>query len=270
MKVKRKMVAEIIIISLLAVSSVLAAVLAIHNIRELQDTHIRYEHLTEYNSELELENERLTHLNDELKQDLEIERTNSKMLERALLDSITEAEEQEEEPEPDPNVMPLPDKPTNIISIEDCYSPAFTPDTPQGQLQNVCRTDRDSRSPFQGARYYLYNGIKAYCTAISTNYTKEIGTVFEVELENGFIFYVIAADYKNSLDDPRKDWYGTPCKNHDHEEAVCIIELLSELPALDIDTAYHGTYTAQEVLGGLHGHGGNVKRLTKIGRWWEP
>lgn len=264
------MTLEIIIIAIFASAATLAPVLAVHNIQELQDTHIRCDEAEERNYSLELENERLTHLNEELKQDLEIERTNSKMLERALLDSITEAEEQAEEPEPDPNVMPLPDKPTNIISIEDCYSPAFTPDTPQGQLQNVCRTDRDGRSPFRGARYYEYNGQRAYCSALSTNYTKDIGTVFEVELECGFTFNVICADYKNALDDPRKDWYGTPCRNHDQEAAVCIIELLSELNDLDFDTKYHGTFTAQEALGGLHGHGGNVKRLTKIGRWWEP
>ena len=267
------MIAEIIIISLLAVSSTLAAVLAIHNVKELAGALAENSILEEHNTGLSLENARLTYRVDELTRDLEVERTNTKMLERALLDSVTESDNESAAQAAETGAAsscPLPDKPTNIISIEDCYSEAFTPDTQQHQLQCVCHTERDPKSPFLGARYYEYEGHRAYCSALSTNYTKDIGTVFEVELECGFTFNVICADYKNALDDPRKDWYGTPCRNHDHEDAVCIIELLSELPALDIDTAYHGTFTAQEVLGGLHGHGGNVKRLTKIGRKWEP
>lgn len=88
---------EIIIIAIFALAAMLAAILAVHNIQELSDTRSKYDTAKEMMSDLEQQNRTLRDKITVLERDLSVEITNSKMLERALLDTIAP-----EEPEPEP------------------------------------------------------------------------------------------------------------------------------------------------------------------------
>lgn len=161
-------------------------------------------------------------------------------------------------------LLPLPAAPTNVISMES-YN-IFVMNSEQAMLQEDCFTD----DYFQGVRYYLHDETKAYCAALSTNYADEIGTVLKVTLCNGVSFNVICADFKNPLGDPRTDWYGTPCRNYSEQDAVCVIEFVVDMKRIPYGVRRAGTFTAMPELGGLYGDGGNVVKLTKLGRWWKP
>ena len=213
-----------------------------------------------------LDNARLREKNDIL--DAENAKLNSE-LQAAITDAALQQNEQKNG-ESAAGCLPLPDAPTNVISVEDYEIVIEQIQSDQSSFQRRCLTDTEYDSPFRGARYYEHEGKRAYCSALSTNYTKNIGDVFQVELECGYIFNVICSDFKNPLNDTRSDWYGTPCQNYDGEDAACIIELVSDIDILPEIVGNAGTFTAMPELGGLHGHGGNVVRLTKIGRWWEP
>lgn len=167
--------------------------------------------------------------------------------------------------EPEQGVLlPLPAAPTNVISMES-YN-IFVENSEQAMLQEECFTD----DYFQGVRYYIRAGMTAYCAALSTNYADEIGTVLEVSLCNGVSFNIICADFKNPLGDPRKDWYGTPCRNYPGQDAVCVIEFVVDMERIPRAVKTAGTFTAMPELGGLYGEGGNIKEIRKIGRWWKP
>lgn len=182
------------------------------------------------------------------------------------------AKEQQKEPEnirkaAEPErggLLPLPAAPTNVISMES-YN-IFVENSEQAMLQEDCFTD----DYFQGVRYYLHDETKAYCAALSTNYADEIGTVLKVTLCNGVKIYVICADFKNPLGDPRKDWYGTPCRNYSEQDAVCLFEFVVDWTKLPRIVKDAGTFTVLPQFGGLYGDGGNVVKLTKLGRWWKP
>ena len=163
-------------------------------------------------------------------------------------------------------LLPLPAAPTNVISMES-YN-IFVMNSEQAMLQEDCFTD--DYGPFQGVRCYLHDGTTAYCAALSTNYADEIGTVLAVTLRNGVSFNVICADFKNPLGDPRTDWYGTPCRNYSEQDAVCVIEFVVNMERIPNSVRTAGTFTAMPELGGLYGDGGNVVKLTKLGRWWKP
>ena len=162
------------------------------------------------------------------------------------------------------DLLPLPAAPTNVISMES-YN-IFVKNSEQAMLQDACFTD----DYFQGVRYYLHDGTKAYCAALSTNYADEIGTVLEVTLCNGVSFNVICADFKNPLGDPRTDWYGSPCRNYSDQKAVCVIEFVVNMERIPSSVRIAGTFTAMPELGGLYGEGGNIKEIRKVGRWWKP
>lgn len=162
------------------------------------------------------------------------------------------------------DLLPLPAAPTNVISMESFN--IFVENSEQAMLQEDCFTD----DYFQGVRYYLHDETKAYCAALSTNYADEIGTVLEVTLCNGVSFNVICADFKNPLGDPRKDWYGSPCRNYSGQDAVCVIEFVVDMERIPRAVKTAGTFTAMPELGGLYGEGGNIKEIRKVGRWWKP
>ena len=165
------------------------------------------------------------------------------------------------------DLLPLPAAPTNVISMES-YN-IFVKNSEQAMLQEDCFTD-DYDDYFQGVRYYLRDRTIAYCAALSTNYADEIGTVLEVTFRNGVKIFVICADFKNPLGDPRKDWYGTPCRNYPGQDAVCVIEFVVDMERIPRAVKTAGTFTAMPELGGLYGEGGNIKEIRKVGRWWKP
>lgn len=183
------------------------------------------------------------------------------------------AKTQQEEPEIVENaaepergdLLPLPSVSTNMISMEPFGN--FAKNSEQAILQEDCFT---ADGFFEGVRYYLHDGAVAYCAALSTNYAAEIGTVLEVTLCNGVNFNVICADFKNPLDDPRSDYYGTPCRNYQGMDAVCILEFVVDMEKIPDRVKKAGTFTVFPELGGLYGYGGNIKSIRRLGRWWKP
>lgn len=188
----------------------------------------------------------------------------------------TAAPEAKPEPENSGEVMPIPDAPTNVLSCEPYmtkekddsgnirYKNAFAANSEQAMLQEDCFTD------VNGIRYYKTGGKKCLCAALATAYSTEIGTVFEAELKNGTKLLIICADFKNPLEEANEPIYGTPCTNYDGQDAVCLIEFVVDWTKLPRIVKDAGTFTVLPQFGGLYGDGGNVVKLTKLGRWWKP
>ena len=64
--------------------------------------------------------------------------------------------------------------------------------------------------------------------------------------------------------------YGTSCTNYDGQDAVCLFEFVVDWTKLPRIVKDAGTFTVLPQFGGLYGDGGNIVKLTKIGRWWKP
>lgn len=188
----------------------------------------------------------------------------------------TAAPEAKPEPENSGEVMPIPDAPTNVLSCEPYmtketdesgnirYKNAFAANSEQAMLQEDCFTDEN------GIRYYKTGGKKCLCAALATAYSTEIGTVFEAELKNGTKLLIICADFKNPLEEANEPIYGTPCTNYDDQDAVCLFEFVVDWTKLPRIVKDAGAFTVLPQFGGLYGDGGNVVKLTKLGRWWKP
>lgn len=188
----------------------------------------------------------------------------------------TAAPEASPEPENSGEVMPIPDAPTNVLSCEPYmtkekdesgnirYKNAFAANSEQAMLQEDCFTDEN------GIRYYKTGGKKCLCAALATAYSTEIGTVSEAELKNGTKLLIICADFKNPLEEANEPIYGTPCANYDGQDAVCLFEFVVDWTKLPRIVKDAGTFTVLPQFGGLYGDGGNVVKLTKLGRWWKP
>ena len=191
----------------------------------------------------------------------------------------TETAAPEAKPEPeqpkDGEIMPLPDCPTNVLSCEPYmvkekdesgnirYKNAFAANSEQAMLQEDCFTDEN------GIRYYKTGGKKCLCAALATAYSTEIGTVVEAELKNGTKLLIICADFKNPIEEANEPIYGTPCANYDGQDAVCLLEFVVDWTKLPRIVKDAGTFTVLPQFGGLYGDGGNVVKLTRIGRWWK-
>ena len=169
---------------------------------------------------------------------------------------------------------------------------AFKKNSEQSMLQEDCATD-----PETGIRYYIDSDGKHYfCAALGGAFGTEIGIAYQVTLENGYTFPVITADFRHPIDaeheiyallgvDQAHDygdfrdlyfgsdgkWHlGQVLKNYDGEDVLAVIEFVVDMRVIPHSVRDAGTFTVLEKFGGLHGHGGNVKSIKKLGRWWAP
>lgn len=275
------MIAEIIIVGIFVVSTILAAFLAIHNIKELSKSRFEIDLLTDHNTGLSLENARLTYRVDELTRDLETERTNSKMLERALLDTIVTSEPEEvqanasneppisSEPEEDlqvtaSNELPLPEGHTNVISGMP-YTTITNKKSEQWALQLAAYTGK------YGIRCYFDGDHIYFLAAMGSAYGRKIGTAFRVTLKCGTVLYVMLGEFKDDGTNP--NFFGHPAQNYDEEIATCILEFIYDPEKIDAKVRGEngsGTFTVFEEFGGLHDAGGDIVKIEYIGRRWEP
>lgn len=268
------MTAEIIIIVIFAASTMLAAVLAIHNISELSDTRIRYNAAKDLMTDLEQQNRTLRDKTSELSRELEVERTNCKMLERIILDydesaaTSQQAEQEECEIEADDDLhanaesLPLPDGHTNIISGMP-YSTIRDKGSDQWKLQCDKRTftdDNGIRCFFDGHRTYIL-------TALGSAYTHTIGDAFHVTLRCGYEFDAICADFK---DDGSVPFFGHSATNYDDQPVTCVLEFIYDESVLDDTVRFAGTFTVLPEFGGLYGDGGDIVKIEYLGRTWRP
>lgn len=276
------MTLEIIIIALCTIAALLAAILAAHNIRELQDTRIRRDEAEERNYSLELENERLERHIDELKLELNAEQKNSKDLRRIIIDYEIAANKQQEEPEPAAveEILQANAKerlPEGVATNRyDCEGYKFPAGTQQAMLQRECFT-----SPSTGLRTYISNHVY-YCVAMGGAYGIDIGDAWRVTLRNENEFYIILSDYQHDISDPDPDDFGERyeydsagnvvglLRNYDGEICVHVLEFIADIGRLPPEAKEAGGMHGVEFFGGIHGDGGNIVKLKYLGRKWEP
>lgn len=273
------MTLEIIIIAIFAFAAVLAAILAVHNIKELSDAHSEIDILTEHNTGLSLDNARLTHLNDDLARDLEVERTNSKELRQIIIDYEIAAKSQQEENqlnelEPDENdeilqvnaKERLPAGHTNVIS-----GMPYTAITNHASEQWKLQCDENTFTGDYGIRCYSDNERVYFLAAMGSAYGRTIGDAFRVTLKCGTVMYVMLAEYKDDGTDP--NFFGHPAPNYDEEIATCILEFIYDPEKIDAKVRGEngsGTFTVFDEFGGLYGDGGDIVKIEYLGRRWEP
>jgi hypothetical protein len=251
----------------------LAAVLAIHNITELQDTRIRRDEVEERNYSLELENEGLVRRIDELKLELNAEQKNSKELRRIIIDYEIAAKSQQEENQlnelesgDNDEVLQanakerLPEGHTNVISGMP-YTSITDKKSEQWALQLQAFTGE------YGIRCYSDGDRTYFLAAMGSAYGREIGTAFRVTLKCGTEMYVMLGEFK---DDGSAPFYGHPAKNYDGQAATCVLEFIYDDNALDNIVYFAGTFTALQEYGGLYGDGGDIVKIEYLGRKWEP
>ena len=173
---------------------------------------------------------------------------------------------------------------------------AFVKNSDHARLQEDCATD-----PETGIRYY-YDGSGTHylCAALGHAFGTEIGTAYRFTLQNGYTFPVILADYMHPVNEDHEIYdilrvlsHVTPDKaygnffelrqmpdghwepgefhrNYDDEEVLHVIEFVADLRVIPHAVRDAGTFTVLEQFGGLHGHGGCIAKVEKIGRVWEP
>ena len=154
----------------------------------------------------------------------------------------------------------LPYGMTNTLRFMD-YKEITDKNSIQYRLQEDCDTDVDS-----GIRVYYVNGTDYYCAALGSAYGRDIGDTWHVTLACGTEFDIILADFK---DDGTTDYFGHPDKNYDGEQCTNVIEFITDEDYAPSSAQAAGTYTVFGILGGLHGKGGNIEKMTYTGRVWE-
>lgn len=267
------MTLEIIIIALCTIAALLAAILAVHNIRELSDTRSKYDTAKEMMSDLEKQNRVLREKITVLERDLSVEITNSKMLERALLDTIAP---EEPEPKPEPNAKER--LPEGVATNRyDCEGFSFPEGTAQYKLQQFCTNDWET-----GIRIFTRDNIRYRCVAMGTAYGIDIGDAWEVTLNNGYSFPIVLADYQHDITVIDPDDFGERfayddngdiidvLRNYDGEECVHVLEFIADLDAIPQAAKEAGGMHGLTIFGGKFGDGGNIAKLKCLGRVWEP
>ncbi len=268
------MTLEIIIMVVFAAAALLAAVLAVHNIQELQDTRIRRDEAEERNYSLELENERLERHIDELKLEINAEQKNSKDLRKIIIDYEIAANSKQEEPEPaaaqEEDILHapaenfkerLPEGHTNVISGMP-YTTITNKRSEQWALQLQAFTGK------YGIRCYFDGEHIYFLAAMGSAYGRTIGDAFRVTLRCGTEFYVMLGDFKDDGTDP--DFFGHPTKHIDGYDVTCVLEFIYDKKHIDSKAQQAGNFCNIDYFGGLHGDGGDIVKIEYLGRRWEP
>ena len=134
----------------------------------------------------------------------------------------------------------------------------------QYQIQQLSVTS------LNGLRVYQHNGKDYYTVALATAYGIDLGNAYEVELENGTIFYIVHAEYKHDIRYPRPDDYGDPDVNYDGENTISVIEFIYDwmsVPQTLIDDGEANRYLGEGC--DIYGDGCNIKSMTYLGKIWS-
>ena len=277
------MTLEIIIIAIFASAAMLAGVLAVHNIQELQDIRIRRDEAEERNYSLELENEGLVRRIDELKLELNAEQKNSKELRRIIIDYEIAANSHQEEPElqasesnesvlssQSENVLQtdatklkerLPEGHTNVISGMP-YTSITDKKSEQWKLQLQAYTGK------YGIRCYFDGDHIYFLAAMGSAYGRTIGDTFRVTLRCGTVLYVMLAEFKDDGTDP--NFFGHPTTHADGYDVTCVLEFIYDAEHINSKALQAGNFCNIEYFGSLHGYGGDIVKIENLGRKWEP
>ena len=127
-----------------------------------------------------------------------------------------------------------------------------------------------STTSLNGLRVYNHEGKDYYTVALATAYGIDLGNAYEVELENGTIFYIVHAEYKHDIRYPRADDYGDPDVNYDEENTISVIEFIYDwqsAPQRLIDDGEANRFLGDNC--DIYGDGCNIKRMTYLGKIWN-
>ena len=263
------MTLEIIIIALGTIAALLAAILAVHNIRELNNARSELDAFEAENFSLKNGIDEMSGECRKLEQELEAERMNSRELRKIIIDYEIAANSQQEDPEPaaDEEIMQanakerLPEGRTNVISGMP-YTTITNKRSEQWALQLQAFTGKYGiRSYFDGDRIY-------FLAAMGSAYGRTIGDAFRVTLRCGTEFYVMLAEYKDDGSDP--NFFGHPTKHADGYDVTCVLEFIYDAEHINSKALQAGNFCNIECFGGLHGDGGNIEKIEYLGRKWEP
>ena len=117
---------------------------------------------------------------------------------------------------------------------------------------------------------------------MGTAYGIDIGSAWEVTLNNGYSFPIILADYQHdiSLIDPNDfgerfvyDDDGNivdNLRNYDGDPVVHVLEFIVDLGAIPQAAKEAGGMHGLTIFGGKFGDGGNIVKMKYLGRMWEP
>lgn len=282
---RSKAMAEIIIIGIFAVSAVLAAVLAVHNVQELSDARARYDAMQKDRNELagakkiiELENEVLTAENNDLAELVaSLNKEN-----RALFDELQKAREtpknQDTVGTSQRENAHLERLPEGVATNRyDCEGFSFPEGTAQYKLQQLCTNDWET-----GIRIFTRDNIRYRCVAMGTAYGIDIGDAWEVTLRNGYTFPVVLADYQHDISFIDPNDFGERfvyddnwdiidnLRNYDGDPVVHVLEFIADLDAMPQAAKDAGGMHGLTIFGGKYGPGGNIVNLKYLGRVWEP
>lgn len=149
---------------------------------------------------------------------------------------------------------------TNIYTCEPYQN--FNSRSDQYRLQLDSNTDEN------GLRYFTYNNELYYTVAMGNAFGHTIGDAWLIELVNGYSFNVVMGDFKHPIKDDPYD-YGDLTVNYDGEETINVIEFIADLDILPKSVIKAGTMSALDRFGGLYGNGGNIERITYLGKVWN-
>lgn len=253
--------AEIIIVAIFVVLTMITATLAVHNISELVDTRIKYSAAKDLLKDLQCQNEALRTKNAELSRELETERTNAEMLKRAFLDAEFPVDIIEEPEEAVTEGLQLPEGRTNVISGMP-YTTITNKKSEQWALQLRAFTGE------YGIRCYSDGDRTYFLAAMGSAYGREIGTAFRVTLKCGTGLYVMLGEFKDDGTDP--NFFGHPATHADGYDVTCVLEFIYDAEHINSKALQAGNFCNIEHFGGLHGYGGDIVKIEYLGRKWEP
>lgn len=154
----------------------------------------------------------------------------------------------------------LPYGMTNSLRFMD-YRELNVTTSDQYRLQQECDT-----GILEGIRIYNDGENDYYCAALGSAYGRDIGDTWHVTLVCGTEFDIILADFK---DNGLSDFFGHPDTNYDKQPCTNVIEFVVDKDKIPSSIKSCGTFTAFGHYGGMHGDGGNIKKIEYTGRVWE-
>lgn len=154
----------------------------------------------------------------------------------------------------------LPEGNTNTYRYMD-YRTLTDESSEQYEIQRYCCTDADT-----GIRYLVYGDERYFCAALGSAYGQNLGDLFQVSLENGSVFRIVYADFKNPLGADDFNFFGHSDLNYDGELCTNVVEFIVDSDWLPSSVAQTGTLSALSFFGGLNGSGGNIVKIENIGR----
>lgn len=155
--------------------------------------------------------------------------------------------------------LELPQEDTNVHFYMD-WNMITNKSSNQWQLQHSGFVSTDEN----GIRYTQdTNGEKYYLVALAERYGTEIGSVYEVTLDNGSVFRVMLGDCKSNKDTP--NGYGKDCYNFiTQQTAINVLEFIVEEDKLPEKVTQWGSLTAVDTFNG------NLEEIEYLGRAWYP